>query len=82
MIPQRVLLYSSKTTYKWITNFVVTAIFALLVFVGQASAGPNAILSLDLISNGGRAIRQMIALLQAVFPDGVQKLLLKFSQQV
>ena len=40
--------------YKWITNFVTIAIFALLVFAGQASAGPNAnaILSLDLILNG------------------------------
>ncbi len=53
--PKRVLLYSSKKMYKWITNFVVIVILALLVFVGQASAGSNAgaTLSLDLIPDGG-----------------------------
>ena len=41
--------------YKQITNFVIISILALLVFVGQVSASPNAntTLSLDLISNGG-----------------------------
>ncbi len=41
--------------YKWVTNFAIIAILVLLVFVGQASAGPNAnaILSLDLIPGDG-----------------------------
>lgn len=45
--------------YKWITNFAIITFFALLIFVGQASAGPNsnAILSLDLIPNGGAGNR-------------------------
>ena len=42
------------TAYKQITNFVIIAILALLVFAGQISAGPNSntILSLDLVPNG------------------------------
>ena len=45
--------------YKWITNFAIIAILALLVFAGQISAGPNsnATLSLDLIPNGGAGNR-------------------------
>ena len=45
--------------HKLIMTFAITTIFALLVFVGRAPAGPNAnaTLSLDLIPNGGAGNR-------------------------
>ena len=48
-----------KRCINWIAIFAIIAIFALLVLVGQTSAGPNsnATLSLDLIPNGGAGNR-------------------------